>query len=923
MAAAVAGLLGVPLSRLSDTSSFVRCRALQTLSLLAESRALPTPQLHQAAECGLARLADKNANVRKGALQLFKAVIEENPFTAMTGTLGLAALTSRRDALREKLGVAADAPSPPAAANDAADAAGAEGGEEEGEEGEGGASTADAAPPPTAVVAAPPEEDAATRDARVALEFLELAIRFEGVLRARLPEVNALLGSQNQSDVVEAMRAIVSAHSFGLEGARPAKCLTLVWSKEAPIRAEALQSAQNVWLRVANSSRGGATLPETLATARELFSLVSVANLAELTSLEEVVAEWQRGKMIPASLVNVLWDVLQGKRPELAAAADKRGSLAILSMAAIGDPQLLRCKLELLLRCLHGAKNDLTLARHACIALQRCAVAGPIDPKASKAVTKALEKILLDPPSVTEADEWYATAEQAIGTIFAVHHAPEALMTTVLHKMGAALSDADTDADADSSSVDSAALARLLFCVGHVAVKTLVHIEACRKVLEKRKSAMSNEGADAAEDEVGGQSSTEEHIDEIDHLAAHALVEESSLLGSWGPLVIAVCRNEGNHFGHELRASAVLTLCKMMCVSPTFCGQQLQLLFSLANNDPEPAIRANVAIALGDLFFRHTNVLTPWTSHMYALLRDDAPRVRKNVLMVLMHLVLNDMVKVAGQGQVSELSLCVLDGEERIASLAKLFFTEYAKKSDSPVYNLLPDIVSSLSARPELSYDSYREVLGFVITLIQKDKQNEAMVEKLCKRFDDSDEPRRHRQVAFCLSALAHTEKSIKKLVELFRTYSSRLGDDEVLANMLSLVSKTRKVPGAKVELKAACDELERMLNGSAEAHGAGARTEGDEGGVGGIEAEEDETARAASLSSAPTPSTKAGKKPAARKAKAKPTKKKPWEDEEDDDAEDADNENAAGTNKPARSEAPVASKAPARASRARGKANA
>ena len=52
--------------------------------------------------------------------------------------------------------------------------------------------------------------------------------------------------------------------------------------------------------------------------------------------------------------------------------------------------------------------------------------------------------------------------------------------------------------------------------------------------------------------------------------------------------------------------------------------------------------------------------------------------MRKNTLMVLTHLILNDMVKV--KGQISELATCIIDDDVRIASLAKLFFNELSKK---------------------------------------------------------------------------------------------------------------------------------------------------------------------------------------------------------------------------------------------------
>ena len=103
-AAAMPALLAVPLNRLADVSSFVRSRALQTLGLVVESRALPIPQLQQVAAAGLARLADKNANVRRGALQLFATLLDFNPFGP---SLNRPLLEERRDVLKEAIAEAA------------------------------------------------------------------------------------------------------------------------------------------------------------------------------------------------------------------------------------------------------------------------------------------------------------------------------------------------------------------------------------------------------------------------------------------------------------------------------------------------------------------------------------------------------------------------------------------------------------------------------------------------------------------------------------------------------------------------------------------------------------------------------------------------------------------------------------------------
>lgn len=72
----------------------------------------------------------------------------------------------------------------------------------------------------------------------------------------------------------------------------------------------------------------------------------------------------------------------------------------------------------------------------------------------------------------------------------------------------------------------------------------------------------------------------------------------------------------------------------------------LQLLFTVVENAPSEVVRSNCTIALGDLAVRFPNLLEPWTENMYARLRDQSVSVRKNAVLVLSHLILNDMMKV-------------------------------------------------------------------------------------------------------------------------------------------------------------------------------------------------------------------------------------------------------------------------------------
>jgi condensin complex subunit 1 len=88
-----------------------------------------------------------------------------------------------------------------------------------------------------------------------------------------------------------------------------------------------------------------------------------------------------------------------------------------------------------------------------------------------------------------------------------------------------------------------------------------------------------------------------------------------------------------------------------------------------------------------------SSIIDENSHELYKGLSDQDLVVKKNTLMVLTHLILNGMVKV--KGQLGEMAKCLEDDDERIADLAKLFFTELSTKENA-IYNNLPDSESSL-----------------------------------------------------------------------------------------------------------------------------------------------------------------------------------------------------------------------------------
>lgn len=150
---------------------------------------------------------------------------------------------------------------------------------------------------------------------------------------------------------------------------------------------------------------------------------------------------------------------------------------------------------------------------------------------------------------------------------------------------------------------------------------------------------------------------------------------QNGLLGRFFPLIQEVAQKAlENYTGPEshlkapklciLERSAILSLCKYMCVSSAVCQDNLDLLFNLVQSNIEFGVKANIIITLADLFNRFPNVLNERVKEIFKLLHDKEVHVRQQAIMVITHLILNDMLKL--KGEIVDICMLLEDDDERI-----------------------------------------------------------------------------------------------------------------------------------------------------------------------------------------------------------------------------------------------------------------
>eukprot|EP00696_Hemimastix_kukwesjijk_P001723 gnl/Hemi2/12111_TR4136_c0_g1_i1.p1 gnl/Hemi2/12111_TR4136_c0_g1~~gnl/Hemi2/12111_TR4136_c0_g1_i1.p1 ORF type:complete len:598 (-),score=184.01 gnl/Hemi2/12111_TR4136_c0_g1_i1:158-1888(-) len=351
--------------------------------------------------------------------------------------------------------------------------------------------------------------------------------------------------------------------------------------------------------------------------------------------------------------------------------------------------------------------------------------------------------------------------------------------------------------------------------------------------------------ATADNDEMGvdfaGREENEAEL--LKEIAERELVGKS-LLGIFGPIIARVCADTSGRFRDhdaELRPAAILALCKFMCISEDFCEKHLRLLVSILAHELTPASeKANIVISLGDMALRFPNLTMPWVARLYDQLKDADVRVRKNTLMVLSHLILNDMTKLK-TSQFGDMVLCLEDADPRIADLARLFLQEVSRKGNNMIYNILPETITRVSTMPAVSQDQFNKIMRHLFSFIDKDKQAETLVEKICYRFAGTAQasdapgtastaaaaaglcvplcppPRGAQDLAFCLTLLGPGERTVRRLAapDLWRTYADWLQDPLVFAHFQAVVLKNKKLaPGKKAspEMKTLLEEFDAKL---------------------------------------------------------------------------------------------------------------
>ncbi|KAG5961508.1 hypothetical protein E4U57_007546 [Claviceps arundinis] len=796
--------------RFLDINPYCRCRTLQVYMKLCELEQKFPKRRQKAAELACRSLEDKSSNVRKNAIKLLAILIKTHPFTVMHGAqLSRKEWQDRHDKVEEELNALKPPPGMPGFGD-------VNGNTTVDNELLDEATQIDSAQNPESMsdeekIAAikKAQEEAATGEAIEKLtltrRYYNEALRFIDVLHDATGVVCQLLSAKNKSEVIEAIDYFEVGDAYNIEqnklGIR--RMLRLIWTKGNSDEGKGVQTHLIECYRRLFFEAPESFSPNDAANyvARNMISLTFGATPAELTSLEQLLATMMKGGIVPDVVISKLWQVYGVQRREISR-TQRRGAIIVLGMLATASPSIVVDEIETMLRTGLGShgRNDLQLAKYTCIALRRI---NPSGRHAKESTSTKFNRLANDHAVLgrlaaiaevqSESKEWYGVAEQAINAIYAISKHPDVLCSDIIRRKTRHVfsqsrpasrptsrdeakepdmtTSQPTQAEKPKTRDNAVNLSQLLFIVGHVAIKQIVHLELCeldfkRRKQEKEKQAPAKTDKDKEDvdelDLIGG--TTEDDFTEaMAHIRERELLYgPESLLAIFGPLVSELCANNTTYADKGLQAAATLCLAKLMCVSSEYCETNLPLLITIMERSTDATVRSNAVIALGDMAVCFNHLIDENTDFLYRRLADDDASVKRTCLMTLTFLILAGQVKV--KGQLGEMAKCLEDDDRRIADLARMFFTELSTK-DNAVYNHFVDMFSLLSAGDRLQEESFKRIIRFLLGFVEKDKHAKQLAEKLAARLPRCETERQWNDVAFALGLLPHKNEEIAKVV--------------------------------------------------------------------------------------------------------------------------------------------------------------
>jgi len=586
--------------------------------------------------------------------------------------------------------------------------------------------------------------------------------------------MHQMLDSKQPTDVITAVEGLTVMQIANLPAAADAlkRMLPLIWSKDTGVRSRISSAFSSKFLNLTAYTED--------ICLRKLFELIETLSVGEISSLEDLFLELLKSNLVPVRLLKQCWKCFK-EDPHLSA-------VILLRFVSRTETNFLQQKYKKLLSRLLTLNCWTVYAEGLMVVLNLGWQGSVTDEFLNKSITKLMNN---------SGPGWHCAVQQLIKAVEELSPNSFVHLRNITVKALSPLYEAKVSEEAASQGI---------FVAGEVALRVLRYGDKL-KIRYKEKFAEDSKTDDLEEISGGKAAQLEIQMQYLSEIQDKAILSETNLLGITVPAVESLARSLPQLKSLKLQQATLLTLAKFMCVSQSLCVRNIIVIISVLQGSLSASIKCNAVIAFGDLTLRYPNLMEEHSEVLFSSLRDREVEVRKKAMLVVTHLVLNDMLKM--RGQMADVMLTLLDSS--VKETAKTFFSELHLKDKKIIQNLLPDSLSKLLNMAGLTHGDFCIMVEYVFKYIDKSGVVTSMVEKLCQRLVEANSAQAEN-LAFCLSQLCYDDKSFRRLLDFASLWQRFVFEKKTTHTYFRQISEK-----SKKSLKLLSEELEGKLSGEEE----------------------------------------------------------------------------------------------------------
>ncbi|CAD8143743.1 unnamed protein product [Paramecium octaurelia] len=618
-------------------------------------------------------------------------------------------------------------------------------------------------------------------------EYLEEYQKFLEGMKTVITQVLQLCQSKNQADVIHSIKLFSYLQKYNYEAANQGlrRMILLVWSQDKSISQEVIKKFWKLFLRDTKKTR---------QIVLSLIDLISKSNLKELISLEKIILSYETEQVpnykFPSKIFHVLWEYFGSQE------VDQRSMLIFVRVLLTRNSSYLNlekvAQIYNLLQKYNKKDPDWIIIKELATILSK------LDRSQNKNqinFNKSIDLlIILLIKYQNSQDMNYFSACDSIIQLVPNADNPELIFETLLQDLGFKSNKMDLEVE-EQKKMEELHLAHAIHIAGSVSLQLLIFIDATHNSLKNLKNEREKQiGKEQEIDKIQGgiEGEFEKLHGIVDQIQDLKLIQQN-LLSVFSPMVKQILEECLNQMETEETSTrqqppivqvSLITMCKFMCLSENYCRENIQMLFNIMKSPLiDQVMKNNVIISIGDLLHRWPNTIQKFHKQIYSNLSDTSAAVRRVTLLVLTHLILNDMVK--SKTSLSHIPILLNDPHPQIPAMARYFLNELQKKEQRAITNAIPDIISNVQ-------DQNENVLSQISQYIDK-SQIESIVDKLITILGTSTNQYEIKNISILFNHINLTQNSLQKLLDGWEEYRERLRDQFVFNQFITLIKKLKR----------------------------------------------------------------------------------------------------------------------------------